>query len=117
MYNLEATVFQRMTLRLLLAETYFCLALPYPIPPSLGSQRYAFSISFSVRFKGASHVPQKKIRGGYSDKTRRNKGLSLPVAFISYVFLLGNYTQKGHLASWQVQEMGGRKQSENKQSL
>lgn len=62
----------------------------HPIPPSLGSQPYAFSISFSVHFKQAPHVPQKTIRGGYSDKTLRIKDLPLPLAFISCTLLLVN---------------------------
>ena len=102
-----------------LQRDVFCFAVPDPILFSLASELYAFSISFSVHFKQASHIPQKEERawGWLFWQDAQHRDLPLPLALIFCMFLSGNWTQKGHLASWQLQEAVGVGNIKQKQTI
>lgn len=109
MHHLGTTVFQIMALSLLLAKICFCLAIPalvYLLWPHSRMLSPSHSLFISNKHH-TSHRKRKELGGGYSDKTLGTRtSLFLPLAFIFWMFLWGNWTQKGHLASWQLREVG-----------
>lgn len=111
MYHLGTTVFQKNDTETLTCRDKFLLSYFQPSSTFSGFViwLYAFSISFSLHFKQASHIRQKEERAWrwlfWQDT--RHRDLPFPLAFIFFcMFLLGNWTQKGHLASWQLREVG-----------